>query len=281
MTPLSSLRQSCWPHWVDWLFKATVLLVGTPEPRPWLSVVPLRPRPDDNALLRKRTRIALFWPIVHTDPENALFGQRVSGWRNPKTQPSHSHVDGESAYFPKRWRHHPTPPPLASDLWTQRRLIRTTTTMADYMLVFVPQKILSLSCNLLASGFLALFFLLCLVSPSTVYLFTARKLNAHAPCLLRFWLMSSVTFRLEYELQRFRSFSVDPYGRKYSWNNAKEDGEKKDCFRPSGRPLRALMVQPQGHNLKPGQMVLWDHSNRDCQGIDSWDMRHLSLILKL
>ena len=31
------------------------------------------------------------------------------GWRNPKTQPSRSRVDSESAYFPKRWRHRPTP----------------------------------------------------------------------------------------------------------------------------------------------------------------------------
>ena len=32
---------------------------------------------------------------------------------------------------------------------------------------------------------------------------------------------------LEYELQRFWSFSVDPYGRNYSWNDAEEDGGKK------------------------------------------------------
>ena len=32
---------------------------------------------------------------------------------------------------------------------------------------------------------------------------------------------------LEYELQHFESFSVDLCGRKYSWNNAKEDREKK------------------------------------------------------
>ena len=76
------------------------------------------------------------------------FLKTVSGWRNPKTQPSCFHVDGESAYFPKRWRHCPTPRPLASDLWTPRRLI--TTTMAAYIFVFVLQKILSLSCNLLA-----------------------------------------------------------------------------------------------------------------------------------
>ena len=34
---------------------------------------------------------------------------------------------------PKRWRHHPSPRPLASDLWTPRHLITTTTT-ADYCL---------------------------------------------------------------------------------------------------------------------------------------------------
>ena len=42
---------------------------------------------------------------------------------------------------------------------------------------------------------------------------------------------------LEYELQRFQSFSVDPSGRKYSWNDAEEDGGKKDHFRLCGRPL--------------------------------------------
>ena len=41
---------------------------------------------------------------------------------------------------------------------------------------------------------------------------------------------------LEYELQRFRSFSLEPYGRKYSWNDAEEDGGKKR-FCPWWRPL--------------------------------------------
>ena len=31
--------------------------------------------------------------------------------------------------------------------------------------------------------------------------------------------------------------------------------------------LCALMVWAQAHNLEPGQMVLWDHSNWACQGI--------------
>ena len=33
---------------------------------------------------------------------SALFWKWVSGWRNPKTQPSRFHVDGKSAYFPKQ-----------------------------------------------------------------------------------------------------------------------------------------------------------------------------------
>ena len=90
-------------------------------------------------VMRKCTCIASFRPTVHTDPENAatenaLFWKQVSGWKNQKTQPSCFHVDGESAYFPKRWHHHPTPQPLASDLWNLRCLITTTTTMADYCL---------------------------------------------------------------------------------------------------------------------------------------------------
>ena len=53
-------------------------------------------------------------------------------------------VNSESTYFAYQWRHHP---PLTSSLWplNPRRLITTTTTtMADYMLVFILQKILSL-----------------------------------------------------------------------------------------------------------------------------------------
>ena len=45
---------------------------------------------------------------------------------------------------------------------------------------------------------------------------------------------------LEYELQRFESFSVDPFGRKYSRNDAEEDGGKKDCFGTCGQGLRIL-----------------------------------------
>ena len=33
---------------------------------------------------------------------------------------------------------------------------------------------------------------------------------------------------LEYELQRVESFTVDPFGGKYSWNDAEEDGWKKE-----------------------------------------------------
>ena len=64
----------------------------------------------------------------------------------------------------------------------------------------------------------------CLVSPSTACLYTACKLYAHAPSLLlHFWWISNATYRLEYELQRVESFSMDPFGCKYSWNDAKLD----------------------------------------------------------
>ena len=92
------------------------------------------------------------------------------------------------------------------DLLTPQRLI-TSTTMADYMLMFVLQKILSLS-GLLGQNIL----LLChnaerkrimdkrhfrlLLAGFGFCLYTARKLYAHAPSLLlRFWLISSATCR--------------------------------------------------------------------------------------
>ena len=42
---------------------------------------------------------------------------------------------------------------------------------------------------------------------------------------------------LEYELQRVESFTVDPFGCKYSWNDAEEDGGTKDGFGACGRGL--------------------------------------------
>ena len=44
---------------------------------------------------------------------------------------------------------------------------------------------------------------------------------------------------LEYELQRVESFTVDPFGRKYSWNNAKEDRGKKIVLVRVGMALNA------------------------------------------
>ena len=102
------------------------------------------------------------------------------------------------------------------------------------MLVFVPQKILSLSCNLHVlwlsvscsssltslpvhtndSGLLALaifiFFLLSLVSPSTVCLQHASLMRMFRVFFSVFGECQAPPIGLEYELQRFRSFSVDP-----------------------------------------------------------------------
>ena len=101
--------------------------------------------PHGNAFVCKCTCFASFWPIIQMDPVNALFWNLVSGWKHLKTPPLRSHVDGESAYFAYWWHHRPIPRPLAFNLLTPWHLITTTTTtMADYMLVFVLQKILSL-----------------------------------------------------------------------------------------------------------------------------------------
>ena len=35
---------------------------------------------------------------------------------------------------------------------------------------------------------------------------------------------------LEYKLKRIEWLTMDPSGRKYSWNNAKEAGGEKDCL---------------------------------------------------
>ena len=72
------------------------------------------------------------------DPLNALFWNLVSGWKNLKRNPNLHTLRIDDAIAPQ---------PPAFDLLTPKRLITTTTTttMADNMLVFVPQKILSLS----------------------------------------------------------------------------------------------------------------------------------------
>ena len=153
---------------------------------------------------------ASFWPIVHMDPVKALFQNLISGWKNPEMLLLHSLMDGESAYFAYRWRHRPTPRPLTFNLLTLRCLI--TTTMVDYMFVFVPQKILSLS-GLLGENLLLLchyterkrimddrlaifiFFYFCSGSPSAVCLYTVQKHVAHAPSiLLSFWWISNATY---------------------------------------------------------------------------------------
>ena len=130
-------------------------------------------------------------------------------------------MDSESAYFAYQL-------PL-----TQRGFITTTTTTTtttvDYMLVFVLQKILSLS------GFtgakynayaIFIFFLLCSFSPSTVCLRTARKLYPHALSLE----FEAPSIGLKYELKHVESFTMDPFWCKYSWNDAKENRGKRQSL---------------------------------------------------
>ena len=127
--------------------------------------------PHGNASLWKRTCFASFWTIVHMDLVNFAYDM------------IRYHFDA----------HRPTPQPLAFNLLISQRLITTTTTtMADYMLVFALKKILSLL-GLLGQSILLLchyaerkrimdnrlaifvFFLLCSVSSSTVWLYTVAS----------------------------------------------------------------------------------------------------------
>ena len=98
---------------------------------------------------------------------------------------------------------------------TPRRLMTTTTTMADYML----QKILSLS-GLLWQNIL----LLC------HYAERKRIMDDRLAISIFFLLCSVSPIGLEFELKRVESFSMDPFGRKYSWNDAEEDGGKRSFW---------------------------------------------------
>ena len=69
-----------------------------------------------------------------------FFWNLVSGWKHFETALLGSLLDSESTFFAYRWCHRPTPRPLSL---TPLPLVTTTTT-ADYILVFVLQKILSL-----------------------------------------------------------------------------------------------------------------------------------------
>ena len=61
---------------------------------------------------------------------------------------------------------------------------------------------------------------------------------------------------LEYEVQHVESFTIDPFGRKYSWNNATEDRGKKDHFSKCGHGLREkgnLQEETGKHKRRGGE----------------------------
>ena len=66
----------------------------------------------------------------------------------------------------------------------------------------------------------------------------AWKLYAHALSLLLHFLVNFMHHLGGWNV-RFESFLVDPCGHKYSWNDAKEDGGKKDHFGMCGQGLNA------------------------------------------
>ena len=48
---------------------------------------------------------------------------------------------------------------------------------------------------------------------------------------------------LEYELKCVQSLTIDPFGRKYSWNNAKEEGGKKIVLVCLDVPSESLFIK--------------------------------------
>ena len=133
-----------WRLWYGLQNNIKVYFNGTTTRSDLWTTARLRGHPHGNAFLCKHTCFASFLPIVKMDPANALYWNLVSGWKHFKTLPLCSCLDSKSTHFEYQWRHRhrPTPQLLAFNPLTPRQLIKTTT-MADYMLVFVLQKILS------------------------------------------------------------------------------------------------------------------------------------------
>ena len=177
--------------------------------------------------------------------------KRVSGWKNPKMQPSYSPVDSESTYIQND--NAIAPPldllPLTSehrDVSEQQQQLRTTCSCSccrrysAFLATYSPcRHCLFVDTN--NSGFLAraiFIFWLCSVSPSTVCLFTARKLNAHAPSLLLRFLVNvkchQEAWNMNYSIfGRFQWIRMDAY---ILETMPKKTG-KNDHYRPCGRPL--------------------------------------------
>ena len=194
--------------------------------------------------MRKRTRIASFWPTVHTDPEITATENLKTGLRVEKS---------ENTALPflcgRRIRilsETMTPSPHPSDLRTPRH-ITTPTAMADdcLCLCFLQFAHLVVECesqqqfDLIIDPYKRFWFpgtshfRLPLVFGSSFYcLFvnSAQALCAAPSPLLFFGEFQAPPRGLEYELQRTESFSVDPCGRRYSWNDAEEDRGKKRLF---------------------------------------------------
>ena len=170
--------------------------------------VDLRGRPDGNALLCKRTVCIILADRPHGAWKRTFFKPVLGVEKSENAALTFSNLH-------TFWDDDAMAPPL--HLWTPQRLITTTTTtttMAFYMLVFVSRSssLTSLTVHkrfwfpctrhsrllLLVFGF----------SFYCLFVYSAQ-LSAHAPSLLL----------------------------KYSWNDAEEDGGKKDRFPPCGRAL--------------------------------------------
>ena len=149
-------------------------------------------------LLCVNARHASFLPIVHMDPVNALFWNLVSGWNNSKTLPLHSCLDSKSAYFCVSMT--PSPHPSTSSL---RPLNPATSHNNNNNNGGLHACV--------DSGFLVL----------AIFIFFLSVYSAQASCARS---VSSSLFWVN--LSWVESFTMDPFGPEYSWNDAKAGGKK-------------------------------------------------------
>ena len=176
----------------------------------------------------------------------------VSGWKKTKTLPLHFLVDNESAYLLTSCLQ-PLNPATSHNNNNNKNnngrlhacvcaaediepflqltcLVVECESQQQFDLINGPHKRFWFPCT-------SHFHLLLVVFGFSVYcLFVC---SASLMCMLRLFFSIFGEFQvppigLEYELQHFWSFWVDPYGSKYSWKNAEEDGGKKDRFRMCG-----------------------------------------------
>ena len=246
LTPVS-LQPHSWKAQSTLIGQLSQAWVGTTRSAS-RSVLPVFLHPQacwgQETLLCVNSHFASFWPIVHMDPVNALFWNLVwFGWRvekNQKMLPSHSRVDSESAYFEYRWRHRPTlrphNPTTSHNHNNENGGLHACVCAAEDIEPIRVSRVkysAPLPLHWAKKDYgqpTSHFRLLLLVFGFSFYCLFVY--SAQALCMLCLFFSDFSEFQapamgLEHKLHRVESFTMDPFGRKYSWKDAEENEGKK------------------------------------------------------